>query len=68
MENKFCVALLIVDDGFSTGICKKVCTVDELDNLKKDDEVGYISLLGWLPYEFYKGDDVKGDDEHFVNY
>jgi hypothetical protein len=49
-------------------LCKKECTVDELDALKKDDEKDYISLIGWIPYEFYNGGDVNKNDKNFVNY
>jgi len=69
MKNeKYCVALLISDYEGSTAICKKECTVDELDALKKDHEKDYISLIGWLPYEFYNGGDVSVDDKNFVNF
>jgi len=68
IKNIFCVALMLVDDGFSSAICKKECSVEELDALKKDSDIGNISLYGWLPYEFYHGGDVREDDENFVNY
>lgn len=69
MKNeKYCVALLVADNGESTSLCKKECTVDELDALKKDDEKDYISLIGWIPYEFYNGGDVNENDKNFVNY
>ncbi len=69
MENKkFCVALLIADDGCSSAICKNECTVEELEVLKMQSDNGYISLIGWVPYEFYHGGDISEKDADFVYY
>lgn len=62
----FCVALLIADDGMSSGYCKKECTLDELNILKDEDARDYISLIGWLPIEFYNGNDVSEFDDNFI--
>jgi len=62
----FCVALLIADDGMSSGYCKKECTLDELNNLKEDDSHNTISLIGWLPIEFYNGNDVSEFNDNFI--
>ena len=62
------MALLIADDGCSSAICKNECTVEELEVLKEQHEKDYISLIGWVPYEFYKGGDIYESDENFVYY
>jgi hypothetical protein len=68
-KNIFCVALIIADNGQSSATCKHECdTISELEALKSDDTAGNISLIGWLPYEHYKGGDISGDDENFIHY
>lgn len=64
----FCVALLIADDGMSTGYCKKECTFDDLHKLQEEDSKNFISLIGWLPIEFYNGGDVSEFNENFIYY
>jgi hypothetical protein len=67
-KNLYCVALLIADDGFSSAICNQECTIDDLEILKREDERGDISLIGWIPYEYYTGGDVEEEDEYFIYY
>lgn len=64
----FCVALLIADDGMSSGYCKKECTIDDLNKLKEEDRKDFISLIGWLPIEFYNGGDVSEFNKNFIYY
>lgn len=67
-QELYCVALLIADDGMSTGYCNKKCTIDELNKLKEEDNKGYISLIGWLPIEFYTGGDISEFNDNFIHY
>jgi hypothetical protein len=69
MENKkFCVALLVADDGLSSGIFQNECTVEELEELKLSSYKGDILLIGWMPYEYYRGVGVRENDVNFVHY
>lgn len=62
-----CVAIGIADDGKSSFLFENKCSFEDLENLKKEHEIGIIILTGWLPIEFYNGT-VSENDLNFIFY
>lgn len=56
--SKTYVTLFVSDDSKQSDF-QAVCTEQELIKLKDLDKKGDITLIGWLPGEFYNGGDIS---------
>jgi hypothetical protein len=75
MKNKnFCVALYHpykndINGKFDEIQFQLECTKEGLSKLKSDDDLGYIELVGWLPIEYYKGEEqINEFNDKFIRW